>query len=308
MLLCNNSRQDRRRRQPPRRRRQDNSDSESGDSRARPWSDYNSQTPRRSSNYQQHTRLPPFTGQETWKVYYNHFCDVADLQGWDDRDRLRELLPRLQGKAGEFVYDQLGRTVRTDFRQLVTELKNRFRKVETAKTFSAQFSRRSQHPGETVEEYAAELKRLYDKAHTGRDKEIRREDLVRRFMDGLLDDRAGSQVEFIREPEDIDTAVYEVVNYVETRRRTKNSNLDQASRSRKAARVRAVRGESPTNSTDGSGDSDADEEIRAIQHRQYGKGQRNPAPAQNKHASKPPPVTDAAQVTTTEPTDACKDR
>lgn len=39
----------------------------------------------------------------------------------------------------------------------------------TKKTFGAQFSHRNQKPSEYVEEYAAELKRLYDKAHANRD-------------------------------------------------------------------------------------------------------------------------------------------
>lgn len=136
---------------------------------------------------------------------------------WDHQDKLRELLPRLQGKAGEFVYDQLSREVRGNFGQLVQELKNSFRKVETARTYGAQFSNRSQNPGETVEEYAADLKRLYDKAHANRDKRTRTEDLLRRFLDGLMDDRARFSVEFTKEPEDIDDAVYEVVNFLETR-------------------------------------------------------------------------------------------
>lgn len=105
-----------------------------------------------------HARLPPFTGQEPWRVYYNRFKDVAELEGWNDADKLKELLPRLQGRAGEFVYGQLHRDVRSNFRKLVGELKNRFRKVETSRTFGAQFSNRNQLPAESIEEYAAELK------------------------------------------------------------------------------------------------------------------------------------------------------
>ena len=84
--------------------------------------------------------------------------------------------------AGEFVFGQLSRTVRSNYKTLCKELKNRFRVIETSKTFGVQFSRRNQKIGETVEEYAAELKKLYDKAHARRDKETRREDLLRRFF------------------------------------------------------------------------------------------------------------------------------
>ncbi len=67
---------------------------------------------------------------------------------------------------------------------------------------------------ETVEEYAAELKRLYDKAHKDRDRRTRQQDLLRRFLDGLLDNKARFQVEFVKTPDSIDDAVYEVVSYL----------------------------------------------------------------------------------------------
>ena len=45
---------------------------------------------------------------------------------------------------------------------------NRFRTMETRKKFISKFGNRQQKPGERVEDYAAELKRLYDKAHPKR--------------------------------------------------------------------------------------------------------------------------------------------
>ncbi len=147
-------------------------------------------------------KLPPFTGQEPWHVWYNHFTDVAD-----------ELLPRIQGDAGEFVYAQLPREVWRSYPRLTAELDARYRKVETTKTYSAWFSHRDQKPGEAAEEYAAELKRLYDKAYPQRAAQTRREDLLRRFLDGLSDEQARFQVEFVKDPGDIDATVYEVVAF-----------------------------------------------------------------------------------------------
>ena len=69
-----------------------------------------------------------------------------------------------------------------------------------------------------MESYAAELKRLYDKAYPRRDRDTRREDLLRKFLDGLYDDQTRLQVEYIKEPKDIDEAVFEVVNYLETKK------------------------------------------------------------------------------------------
>jgi hypothetical protein len=72
-----------------------------------------------------------------------------------------------------------------DYKKLTKELTNRFRVVESTKKFVSQFSNRHQKAGESVENYAAELKQLYDRAHSRRDNNTRTEDLVRRFLDGL---------------------------------------------------------------------------------------------------------------------------
>ena len=108
-----------------------------------------------------------------------------------------------------------------DYSCLVSELNSRYRVMETSRTFAVKFSNRSQRSGETAEEYAAESKRLYDKARGYRDQRTHQrthqEDLVRRFLDGLQDETARFQVEFNKEPKDIDEAVYHVVNFLQTR-------------------------------------------------------------------------------------------
>ena len=78
--------------------------------------------------------------------------------------------------------------------------------------------------GETVEEYAAELKHLYDKAHPDRDGDTRAEDLLRRFLDGLKNEQARFQVEHVKEPSNIDEAVYQVVNFLEAKRQAGGAN------------------------------------------------------------------------------------
>ena len=174
--------------------------------------------------------LPTFTGEdghETWSVYFQRFQIVAKMEGWTKKDKLRELLLRLQGNAGKFVFDQLPQDVCLSYRKLTRELDLRFRKVEISRSFASKFSWRNQSIGETVEEYAAELKHLYYKAHANRDRETRREDLLRRFLDGIEDQKARFHVEYIKQPFDIDDAVFEVVNYLQIRRSTKISYMQQ---------------------------------------------------------------------------------
>ena len=97
---------------------------------------------------------------------------------------------------------------------MVNELDNRFRKVENPRTYRAKLSKLGQR-GETIEEYAAEIKRVYDKAYPDRDINTREEDLLQKFLEGLKDQHAASQVQFIRKLGDIDEAVDAIVNFQE---------------------------------------------------------------------------------------------
>ena len=90
--------------------------------------------------------------------------------------------------------------------------------MRTHRTFAAAFSHRSQKPGESTEDYAAELKKLYCKAHPRRDPATREEDLLRRFFDGLQDNTVRTQVEFVKDPKTLDEAVDAVVGYLETKK------------------------------------------------------------------------------------------
>ena len=95
------------------------------------------------------TKLPPFTGSEAWEVWIHRFEDIALRCQWSEDEKLEALLPRLQVK--EFVYGQLPRKVKSDYKSLVQELKSRFHKIETSRTFGSKFSRRVQLADESIE-------------------------------------------------------------------------------------------------------------------------------------------------------------
>ena len=162
-------------------------------------------------------KISPYTGDGDWQVWIARFEAIAQRFRMTDDDKLDQLLPRLEGKAAQFAFTQLAPPALSNYRLLVRELNLRFRVIDTPKSYSAKFSRRSQKVGETAEDYAAELKMLYDKAHGHRDLYIRDEDLVRRFLDGLRDDEVRFEVEYYKEPESIDEAVFHVVNFIQTK-------------------------------------------------------------------------------------------
>ena len=183
----------------------------------------------RSADHHHSMKLPPYTGQEKWEVWHNRFEAVADLRGWNKHDKLQELLPRLHGEAGDFTFDQLSKKTLGSYRKVIKELNNRFGVIETTRTYKLQFSRRKQLTGESVEKFAAELKRLYYKAYKNWDAITRQEDLLQRFVLGLNDYKARVHLELHRDPATIDDAVYEILTYMET---MKNPNqLDEIKKS-----------------------------------------------------------------------------
>lgn len=72
----------------------------------------------------------------------------------------------------------------------------------------------------------------YDRADGYRDHKARDEYLVRRFFDGLLDDDIRFEVEYHQEPENIDEAVFHVVNHVQTRGRAEYYRQNKRSATR----------------------------------------------------------------------------
>ncbi len=79
-------------------------------------------------------RLPAFCGKETWQVWRNRFEEVARHWHWNNEERLDELLPKLQGEAGEFVFSQLPPAIRGNYKALMKELDSRFKVIENVKT------------------------------------------------------------------------------------------------------------------------------------------------------------------------------
>jgi hypothetical protein len=114
--------------------RQESSSSSAEDSdqeqRARSTASAYSSSPTRRTRHRDrrhgNAKLPVFTGKEQWKVWYNRFNEVAERRGWSDEDKLDELLPLIQGAAGEFVYGQLSHHTRSTYKLLTAELSSRY--------------------------------------------------------------------------------------------------------------------------------------------------------------------------------------
>ena len=215
-------------------------------------------------NLQHFTKFPPFTGTESWEVWLNRFEDVLGRHQLSDTEKLDVLLPKIQGPAGDFVFGQLSRDTRSNFRILIRELGLRYHKVENTKLYMAMFRARGQKRGESIEDYVADLKHVYDKAYRCRDERTRQEDLLRRFLDGLEDEATQFHVEYIKDPGSIDEAAQEVLHYLATKGGAL-SDFRKASKS-----VRALKFQEET-----EGDSESDHRLA----RTPGRPSRNPGPS-----------------------------
>ena len=60
---------------------------------------------------------------------------MADLNHWDEKTRLSELIQRLQDTAADFVFDEISSDSIKNYEGLVRELHLRFQSVETCKNY-----------------------------------------------------------------------------------------------------------------------------------------------------------------------------
>ena len=177
--------------------------------------------------------LPPFTGQnEKWEVWFAHFEDLAENHHWTKAEHLSALVPLLHKKAGEFVFGSVSRRVRTNYKKLISELHMWYRTVESKKSYKLKWAELKQTPGQSIEELAAHVKWLHDKAFPDRDRKTRKEDLVSKFFDALNDTTAKAQVQFVKDPDNIDDAVMDVIHYGDTYKLKRNEGRTRTTKTK----------------------------------------------------------------------------
>ena len=198
----------------------------------------NALNPNPCPNKRQSVRLPPFTGNsnDSWKVWHAWFTTVANFNRWYETTRLSELMQRMQGTAAEYVFDEIPTDILNSYSSLVDELDSRFKSIETNRTFRVQFSKRMQKYDESIKEYAAELKRIYDNAYSGRKQEMRHQLLLQQFLSGLKDKEVKFAVKYYKEPNILEEAVHHVVTYSEAQQGSKSQNRHNNRSQRKTLR------------------------------------------------------------------------
>lgn len=160
--------------------------------------------------------LPKFNGRTKWKTFIHQFQAVTS--NWREEHKLYHLLANLTEDAADFAFE-LEEETRQDFYYLVEELERRFKVNETPQTCARQFYRRKLRSGETLKQFAADLKALVRKAFpTGLNRWAMEQMLIKQFFDGLDDDELRYNVEYLKMPRDLDDAVDLVYEHDEFRK------------------------------------------------------------------------------------------
>jgi hypothetical protein len=109
---------------------------------------------------------------------------------------------------------------------LVEELEKRFTTRETRETHVRQFYSRKFGRGDTIREFASDLKRLIRKAYpTGISRMVMEDMLIKQFFDGLEDDDLDYYVHYLKSPDNLDKAVELVYEYDDRRHIERESTV-----------------------------------------------------------------------------------
>ena len=115
--------------------------------------------------------IPRFTGEgrgtgDSFALWHEHFENVARLVGWDDHWKLVHLTSNLHDTAMAF-YRSCSADVRSKYPALVAAMKQRFTPIRLTAVQAKLFHTRQQLENETVDQFAQELRKLYNLAYAG---------------------------------------------------------------------------------------------------------------------------------------------
>ena len=107
-----------------------------------------------------------------WDQWVCHFNNVAEVNSWENTDKLKWLKVRLTGKA-QTAFQRLPVDDRGDFDKAIVALQKRFEPPSRKHRYQAELQIRRKLKGETWADFADDLKSLTDKAYPELQEEAR---------------------------------------------------------------------------------------------------------------------------------------
>ena len=107
-----------------------------------------------------------------WDQWVCHFNNVAEVNSWENADKLKWLKVRLTGKA-QTAFQRLSVDDRGDFDKAIVALQKRFEPPSRKHRYQAELQIRRKLKEETWADFADDLKSLTDKAYPELQEEAR---------------------------------------------------------------------------------------------------------------------------------------
>ena len=146
-----------------------------------------------------------FDGTGNWSDWWFHFENVADVNGWDDPQRLRWLGVRLTGRAQKALH-RLPGPVASSYASTRDALKTRFEPESRHTRYQAEFQSRRKKAGEGWADFADDLRSLADKAYPDLQEEARKRLSINAYLSQLPQPQISFSVRQ-KQPPTLDDAV-----------------------------------------------------------------------------------------------------
>ena len=153
-----------------------------------------------------------FDGKSSdWKDYIIHFEFVASWNGWNDYEKLQQLVMSLRGQAQK-ILTELSVEQFKSYEEVRDFIGRRFNPVERETAYRCQFHNRKQQRQESASDFGYSLQRLCLQAFQNINPEAREIYLIDQFIYGLARPELRSHVQF-RHPTSIDAAIALAIEY-----------------------------------------------------------------------------------------------
>ncbi|GBN61398.1 hypothetical protein AVEN_173805-1 [Araneus ventricosus] len=128
-----------------------------------------------------------FDGQTSWTVFKTQFDVVSSTNGWTDFVKASQLVASLRGSAAE-VLQGISADKLTDLTTIEKALEFRFGESHLTQFYRTELKTRRQKPGESLQELAADVKRLMSLAYTECPLDVRESLAAQYFVDAIRDE------------------------------------------------------------------------------------------------------------------------
>lgn len=162
-----------------------------------------------------------YDGSFPWQEYQVHLESVSFVNAWSEDMMAARLVPKLRGPALQFI-SALGSNTRTNYRQLLYLLQNRFGTQRNVQTAHSELRRRTQRTGESLDTYAREVVRLTRLAYPDWPDQITDRLALEQFLDGIADGEVQLTVR-MRAPKTTSEACFIGQTYVDNRAATRTA-------------------------------------------------------------------------------------